>query len=296
MNQKDFAKAFAIFVGAIMIFSAFAGFIMRSGDSGQSGGETTTIENTPLSTFGVNGQLVDMSLSNLGDLLLMCPEDTDFAYWIEMNASKNLTDAARGAIPSLYPPAAGLIYSEGQYPTEVKRTGAAFFNASWTEFHWVKPFSYDYQGLVIPYYGFNIIPSSSDYYRVFGRPVLFGPQDGIKQVLDIISGGLPTDRLTFAFDEVGADFQMAGLGSKGGKSQAPLGGDYEEFYFGLTETDHGFDLLARYFLPTGQSSGRINELASKYGLADASDANVLTVSGKIAPDKVAEVLTAFIAP
>lgn len=295
MNQKEFAKAFAIFVGAIMIFSAFAGFIMRSGDSGQSGGGTT-IENTPLSTFGVNGQLVDLSFSNLGDVLLMCPEDTDFAYWIDLNASQNLTDAARAALPSLYPPAAGLIYSEGQYPSEIKRTAAAFFNSSWTEFHWVKPFSYDYQGLVVNYYGFNIIPSSSDYFRVFGRPTLFGPDDGIKQVLDIISGGLPTDRLTFAFDEMGADFQMAGLGSNGGVSQAPLGGDYEEFYLGLTETDQGFDLLVRYYLPTGESARRINELASKYGLAVASEGDVQTVSGKIGADKVGEVLTAFIAP
>jgi hypothetical protein len=82
MNQK---ALFAIFIGAIMILSAFAGFIMRGGDegSGVAAGQVS------VQTFGVPGTLVDLDFNKIKDLLDMSPESTVTAYWIDLDKSEN---------------------------------------------------------------------------------------------------------------------------------------------------------------------------------------------------------------
>ncbi|MDM7911513.1 MAG: hypothetical protein QUS09_00285 [Methanotrichaceae archaeon] len=92
MNQK----AFAIFVGAIMVFSAFAGMVMLGGDQSQ---RPTPVGSDSLDTFGVQGRMVVWNFDSLGDVLEMAPESTSAAYWMNMSSSKNLTDAARASLP-----------------------------------------------------------------------------------------------------------------------------------------------------------------------------------------------------
>ncbi len=68
MNQK----AFAIFVGAIMIVSAFAGFVLM----GSNQNETIVVSNPDsLQTFGVQGRLVDWNFDGLKDVLEMSPAE-----------------------------------------------------------------------------------------------------------------------------------------------------------------------------------------------------------------------------
>ena len=63
MNQK----AFAILVGAVMVLSAFAGFVLRGSNQNEivvAGSDANSLQ-----TFGVQGRLVDWSLDSLDDVL-----------------------------------------------------------------------------------------------------------------------------------------------------------------------------------------------------------------------------------
>ena len=127
MNQK----AFAIFVGAIMIISAFAGFVLR----GSNQNETIVVSNPDsLQTFGVQGRLVDWNFEGLKDVLEMSPESTVMAYWINLTRSQNLTDSAKAALPQSF----GLTYGTQLYPTKIERLAEIYFNNTWMEFHWIR--------------------------------------------------------------------------------------------------------------------------------------------------------------
>ena len=91
------SKAFAIFVGAIMIISAFAGFVLRGSDQNEA--VVVPSGSDSLQTFGVQGRLVEWDFGGLQDALQMSPESTVMAYWINLSASQNLTDAATAALP-----------------------------------------------------------------------------------------------------------------------------------------------------------------------------------------------------
>ncbi len=282
MNQK----AFAIFVGAIMVFSAFAGMMMLGGDTSQ---RPTAVGSNSLDTFGVQGRLVDWDFNSLEDTLTMAPETTVMAYWLNMSAPQNLTDAARVSLP----PSLGLSYGSNIYPTDIQRLATAYFNDTWAEFHWVTPFRVAYDGLVIPYEGFMMIPSSSDYSAVMGRPALFGPQKGLQEVLGVISGGLPTDKFTLPQGET-ADLQFAALGE--GLDDAGLAGGYQEFYIGVRSAGDGYDVIAEYLKPDGSIQKKAQEIADQNGLTLTSEGSVTKVSGTVSADNLPVVLAAFMQP
>jgi len=62
-----------------------------------------------------------MSFNSLEDVLHMSPEDTVFAYWINLNKSQNLTDAAREVLPATI----GLNYSDRIYQTKIEPPGSS---------------------------------------------------------------------------------------------------------------------------------------------------------------------------
>ncbi|OPX78131.1 MAG: hypothetical protein A4E45_01484 [Methanosaeta sp. PtaB.Bin039] len=298
MKQKEYAKAFAIFVGVVMILSAFAGFVLRSGDPGQGSAESS-IDRMNLADFQVTSRLVDQNFDSLSDALYLCPENTTLVYWIDLGASQNLTDAARTVLGSMYPPAAALRFGDSLYPgsqTKLLRCAAAFFNNTWAEFHMVKPFQIGYQGFVIPYNGYDIIPSSSANSIVVGKPIIFGAEPAIKQVLDVLGGGLYTDQLTYPLDEGSGDLQVAGLGSGSAANAAPLGGSYQEFYLGITAVDGGFDLKAMFLAPAGETEDRINDLSQRYGWQLDRQGEESSLRGRITPNQLSSALSDILAP
>lgn len=286
MNQK----AFAIFVGAIMVFSAFAGMVMLGGDQSQ---RPIPVGSDSLDTFGVQGRMVEWNFDGLGDVLEMAPESTSAAYWMNMSASKNLTDAARTSLP----PSLGLSYGDNLYQAKIEKHAAAYFNDTWTEFHWVRPFRVAYEGLVIPYEGFMMIPSSTEYSAVMGKPILFGPQKGLEDVLDVISGGLPTDKFTLPVGET-ADLQFAtlGKGSAGADAAAGAAGGYQEFYLGVSDASSGYSIVARYLQPDASAQEKAKEIADQYGLSVSTQGSLTEVSGTVTADKLQGVLTAILTP
>ena len=286
MNQK----AFAIFVGAIMIVSAFAGFVLMGGN--QSG--TIAVAGSPsVETFGVQGRLVDWSFDNLAETLEMSPESTVMAYWINLSASQNLTDAARAILPQSF----ALSYGDQLYPTKIEKLAVAYFNKTWVEFHGIRPFPVSHSGLVIPYENYMMIPTSSEYVAVMGKPTLFGLQDSLKSVIDVISGGFPTDKFTLAKGEQ-ADMQLVALGR--GASGSLLPGGYKEFYLGLSSAkdigNNSFNVTARYLQPDSSADQKARMIASEYGLAYSNTGSLADVSGQVQANDLQGLLAAFLSP
>jgi hypothetical protein len=281
MNSK---ALFAIFIGAIMIFSAFAGFMMLGGDQGA---QIQPTEQVSVNLFGVQGNLVDTNFNGLEDLLSMSPQSTDQAYWIDLEKSANLTDAAREVLP----PALGLEYSDRIYQTKIERLGAAYFNGSSAEFHWIRPYGVAYNSLVVPYNGYMMIPQTSDYYVVLGRPTVFGTQKSVESVLDVLSGVMPTDKFTLATGAQG-DLQMVSL--SGNRTSPP--GKYQEFYLGATKTDTGYALAVKYLNPDSATVQLTKKISDQYGLIMSSSGGVTEISGAVDLAMLKGVLTAFLKP
>lgn len=286
MNQK----VFAIFVGAIMVLSAFAGMLMLGGDQSQ---RPIPVGSDSLSTFGVQGRLVEWNFDSLEDVLEMAPESTVTAYWMNMSTTQNLTDAARASLP----PSLGLSYGDNLYQAKIERLAAAYFNDTWTEFHWVRPFRVAYEGLVIPYEGYMMIPSSTEYSAVMGKPILFGPQKGLEGVLDVVSGGLPTDKFTLPMGET-ADLQYAALGKGAADTDAAAGatGGYQEFYLGVSDAGNGYSIVAKYLQPDASAQEKAKEIADQYGLSVSTQGTLTEVLGTVPADKLQGVLTAILKP
>lgn len=281
MNQK----AFAILVGAVMILSAFAGFVLRGGDESQPIAQPTSLE-----SFGVQGRLVDWSFDSLSDVLEMSPERTASAYWLNLSVSSNLTDAARAALPESF----GLTFADRLYPVKIQRLASARFNDSWAEFHWINPFPVAYEGLVMPYQDFMMIPTSADYVAVMGRPTLFGPQKALESVLDVISGGFSTDRYTLAAGEA-ADLQVTMLGKASGLAKN-LSSGYRELYVGVSQLGEGYNVTARYLAPDAGLEQRARATADKYGLSLSSEGNLMEMTGTIGAGDLKDVLLTLLRP
>jgi len=289
--MKSIAKAFAIFVGIVMVLSAFASFVLLGGD--QTENAVVPSGDGSLQTFGVQGRYVEWDFAGLQDVLQMSPESTVMAYWINLSASQNLTQAVTAALPQ----SMGLNYAAQIHNNnKIEKLADAHFNGTWTEFHEVQPYPVGYDGLVIPYQDYMMIPAGTDYTIVFGKPTLFGPQDSVRQVLDVIMGGLSAQSFTLIGDDH-ADLQVAALGS-GGKSM-PLSGGYKEFYMGVNAAKsgtQGFDLSARYLQPQAATSSKVEEIALKNNLSTSTIGSETEISGLVAPENLQSVLMALLGP
>lgn len=260
--------------------------------------ETAASEAWNPSDFGVSGRLINWDFDSLGDALGMYPEDLIFAYWINMTASENLTEAAA----SVLPPAVGLTYryQVSLYPSPIDRVSWGLYNDEMAEFHWTKPAPVGSHGLAVLYDGYQIIPfGTTDLYSVLGMPVLFGSESSIKTVLDVITGEAPTtEKFVLPYDEIDA-LQISILGKDAATNPSftpPLDGEYAESYLGISPTDEGYLLTAKYLSLHDESERRVKDVAESHGLSISSDGDITTVSGTVLPENLTETLGAFITP
>jgi hypothetical protein len=214
------------------------------------------------------------------------------AYWINLSASQNLTDAATAALPQ----SLGLSYGSQIYSTKIEKLAHVNFNGTWAEFHEIQPYLIGYNGLVIPYQDYMMIPAGTDYVTVLGKPALFGTQDSVRRVIDVIAGGLPSESFKLIDDEQ-ADLQVVALGSGG--TSMPLSGGYKEFYLGVkaaNSQDQGFSLLARYLQPQASVGSKIGEIAAKNNLSYSTIGSDAEISGLVAGENLKNVLMALLGP
>jgi hypothetical protein len=283
------SKAFAIFVGAIMVVSAFAGFVLRGSD--QDGTVAIASGSDSLETFGVQGRLVDWNFEGLGDVLEISPENTVMAYWVNLTASQNLSSAASSALPE----ALGFRYGSQIYITPIERLANVYFNGTWTELHWVKPYATGYDGLVIPYDNYMMIPTGSNYVRVFGQPALIGAQASVEQVLDVIEGGLAAEEQFTLVAGEQADLQVSALGSGG--AAMPLSGAYREIYLGASSAgDGGYYIKAELLQPQESAASKARGIASQYNLTFTQSAENAEASGQVSAENMQAVLMALLGP
>lgn len=284
------SKAFAIFVGAIMVLSAFAGFVLMGSD--QSEIPVAAADSYSLENFKATGNLVDWDFEGLQDVLEMAPENTVMAYWINLSAPANLTAAARAALP----PSMGLSYGSQMYQNRIERLAGIYFNSSWTEMHWIKPYQVGYSSLVIPYENYMMIPTGNDYVTVLGKPVLFGTQEPVERVIDVITGGLSSDSFSLVGED-GADLQLAALG-KGGK-EMPLAGAYDQFYLeirAINDSEERYILDARLKQPQSGAMSKLKDFAAANNLSYSGDGAKAAVSGALGQDKLQGALMALMGP
>ena len=254
--------------------------------------KSITVTASTSKAFGVQGNLVDRNFDGLQDVLKMSPESTVMAYWINLIPSQNLTDAATAALPESF----GLTYGSQIYSTKVERMAGIYFDKTSLEFHWIPPFKVGYNGLVIPYEGYMMIPAGSEYAMVMGKPVLFGTQDAEKQVIDVIAGGLSAGDFTLV-DDHQADLQVEALG-RGGASM-PLSGGYKEFYLGVSiskDQANGFDLYAKYLQPSESVNQRVQDIAGKNSFSYTTKGTDSELSGFVAPENLPNVLGGLLKP
>lgn len=284
------SKAFAIFVGAIMVLSAFAGFVLMGSD--QSEIPVAAADSYSLENFKATGNLVDWDFEGLQDVLEMAPESTVMAYWINLSAPANLTAAARAALP----PSMGLSYGSQMYQNRIERLAGIYFSRSWTEMHWIKPYQVGYSSLVIPYENYMMIPTGNDYVTVLGKPVLFGTQEPVERVIDVITGGLSSDSFSLVGED-GADLQLAALG-KGGK-EMPLAGAYDQFYLeirAINDSEERYILDAQLKQPQSAAMSKLKEFAAANNLSYSGDGAKAAVSGALGQDKLQGALMALMGP
>ncbi len=288
--MKSTAKAFAIFVGIIMVLSAFASFVMMGGNQDEN--VVVPSGDNSLQTFGVQGRYVDWDFGGLQNVLQMSPENTVMAYWINLSASQNLTTAATAALPE----SLGLSYGSQIYSTKIEKLAHVNFNDTWTEFHEIKPYPVGYNGLVIPYQDYMMIPAGSDFAVVYGKPSLFGTQDSVRSVIDVITGGLSAESFSLIGDD-NADLQVAALGSGGAKM--PLSGGYKEFYLGVNVAngqDRDYSLRALYLQPQTSVNSKAGEIAAKYNLSLSTKGPEMEISGHVAQENLQSALMALLGP
>jgi hypothetical protein len=273
-----------------MVLSAFAGFVLMGSD--QSEIPVAAADSYSLENFKATGNLVDWDFEGIQDVLEMAPENTVMAYWVNLSAPANLTAAAKAALPQ----SMGFSYGSQMYGTRIERLGGIYFNGSWTEMHWIKPYQVGYSSLVIPYENYMMIPTGNDYVTILGKPVLFGLQEPVQRVIDVITGGLSSDSFTLA-GEQRADLQLAALG-KGGK-EMPLSGAYDQFYLEISavngsEERYGMD--ARIKAPQGGAIQKLKDLASANNLSYSADSAGAKLSGSLGQGRLQSVLMALLRP
>jgi len=261
---------------------------------GSEPAQQTAGDRWSLAQFGVDGRLIDWDFEGMGDALGMYPENLAFGYWVDLNVSEDLNNATVMTLPT----SVGLMYNDQLYPSKIERVSWGVFDDNIVEFHWIKPYKRTGYGLAIPYHGYQMIPLNTDLFNVMGMPTLFGTQVAVEKVLDVIAGESPTtERFVLPYEE-NDDLQVSCLGIKELESsnvKPPIGGDYQEFYLGVSQSEDGYSLKAKYFAPGDGVKAKAQKLAGDHGLEVSESDGILEVAGPIESGALPGTLGAFLA-
>jgi len=141
-----------------------------------------------------------------------------------------------------------------------------------------------------------MIPTGNDYVTVLGKPVLFGMQEPVERVVDVLTGGLSSGHFTLV-DEERADLQLAALG-KGGKDM-PLSGAYDQFYLEISAingSEERYILDAQLKQPQSGAISKLKDIASANNLSYSGDSAGAGVSGALGRESLQGTLMALMGP
>jgi len=141
-----------------------------------------------------------------------------------------------------------------------------------------------------------MIPTGNDYVTVLGKPVLFGMQEPVERVVDVLTGGLSSGHFTLVGEE-SADLQLAALG-KGGKDM-PLSGAYDQFYLEISAingSEERYILDAQLKQPQSGAISKLKDIASANNLSYSGDSAGAGVSGALGRESLQGTLMALMGP
>lgn len=171
-------KYVAIFLVVIMVMSIITVFI-----PGDSNGDTETNSVADAAGFeSIPGEHVDHELNSLADGLAVTPEGVAFAGYVDVDSIRDTP---------LFLMMDDVSQLDSIYVVPVTKS----YSARYTNLHSFDMHVIDPEVIAFPYElsddmhnGFYFASRGGDLYNVIGNPMLFGQQDRLEDVLDVMEG------------------------------------------------------------------------------------------------------------
>lgn len=197
-------KAISLFLAIIMLMSIgtyfFAGPL-----SNQNGNDQNDASNAP-GFDTIPGTKVSHELNSLQDGLNMTPDDVTVASYVDYSR-------VYGTPLQVLAPNITDVYSV--YNSMIVQRYAAYNNTGdfGFEAHVIYPevINFEYMLSEQPYNGYYMLSRNGQVYNIVGSPMLLGPQESLKQVIDVTSGNLESStdfERILPYTEAGAEYQM----------------------------------------------------------------------------------------
>jgi hypothetical protein len=199
MNQKYIG----IFLAAIMLMSIgtffFAGPLSNQSNNGNDASQAPGFETIP-------GTKMSHELNSLQDGLAMTPEGVTIVSYVDYSR-------VYGTPLQILAPNITDVYSV--YNSMIIKRYSAYNTAEDFAFeaHVINPevINFNYMLSEQPYNGYYMLSRNGQVYNIVGNPMLLGPQESLKQVIDVKSGTLENSgdfERIMPYIEAGAEYQM----------------------------------------------------------------------------------------
>lgn len=192
LNKKQ--KSIAIILAAIMFFSVLVSFYYGGGSNTNSSSgnvaTTPTAENN-VSTIPfseIPGKHVHHQFNSIADGLNMSPDGVISAAYVDLQKTAGTPlEQTLGNTTMMRP----------FYGADVtKRYSAYYSDGTGFELHAIPDQKILSSFLPIPYHGYELLErdsNGSDLWNVVGSPVILGPRQSVKNVIDVLDGNATSD-------------------------------------------------------------------------------------------------------
>lgn len=199
----NYQKAIGIFLAAIMLMSIgtffFAGPLSNQSNNRNDASQAPGFDTIP-------GTKVNQELNSLQDGLSMTPEGIAVASYVDYSR-------VYGTPLQVLAPNITDVYSV--YNSMIMQRYSAYNDSGdfGFEAHIIYPevINFEYMLSEQPYNGYHMLSRNGQIYNIVGSPMLLGPQDSLKQVIDVTSGNLESStdfERIMPYIEAGAEYQL----------------------------------------------------------------------------------------
>ena len=244
-------KTIAIFLAVMMLMSILP--IFFSGSSKYSNEDESSV---PLNAPGfdtIAGSHVSYELNSIADGLSIAPQGVSSAHYLDVSRINGTP--LESLLANLIPP-----YE--MYNANVTKTFYADYTneQSWFQLHTISPeiIAFDYWVSPTPYNGYQFLVRITDDYRignVIGTPMMYGPQEIVESVIDVLSGNVEKSSdfdYILSYVEMGAEFQRV---------DSLTDGFADQFYVDLKKLADGrYSRTVVYLNPTNSTLENITKL------------------------------------
>jgi len=248
MNQK----VIAIILAVIMLMSILPLFF--SSPSNTQNADDASVQSYAPGFDSIPGMHVNHAFNSIADGLAMTPRGITSAQYLDvLRINGTPLEAAAG----------DAIQRDAFYNSRVTKTYFAEYSneASWFELDTISPeiIAFRYWLSPTPYNGYQLLVRDNTNYdicNVIGTPMIFGPQDKIESVIDVLSGNAggsnEFDYLLSHVDDTGAEFQRVTSSTDNAADQ---------YYIDIKMLDNGlYSRTVVYLNPADDTIGNLTQL------------------------------------